>query len=114
MSKRNASERTDERGCPDTGEQDQGSSVRACQRRPSSEPTQPPSSSPTGPCGELADFVARTDRVERKVRIAKVILEQLPPDDAQARLLRVAVVRRDELLLDAVLTTLRARDLSRQ
>jgi hypothetical protein len=63
--------------------------------------------------GLLPALGARCDRVEQKVRIATLILDHLPEDDPQARLLRVAVVRRDELLLDAVLTTLQGRDLTR-
>ena len=55
---------------------------------------------------ELGD---RTRRVEQKVRLAREWLSHLPGDDPQARLLRVAALRRDELLLDGVLTQLQGR-----
>jgi hypothetical protein len=54
----------------------------------------------------------RAARIEQKVRIARLLLDYLPADDAHARLLRVAVIRRDEVLLDGVLTELQRRDLT--
>lgn len=45
----------------------------------------------------------RTERIETKLSIAKLLLERLPPLDARARLLGSAILRRDEVLIDAVL-----------
>jgi hypothetical protein len=45
--------------------------------------------------------------------MAAVLLQDLPADDPNARLLRVAVLRRDEVLIDGVLGVLHARALSR-
>jgi hypothetical protein len=45
----------------------------------------------------------RSDRIERKLRIAQALLADLPPSDGRARLLRAAIVRRDEALLDGIL-----------
>ena len=51
--------------------------------------------------------VARCLRVEQKVRVGQLVLDALPGGDARARLLRTAIVRRDEVLIDAVLGQLR-------
>ena len=51
--------------------------------------------------------VARCVRIEQKVRMGQVVLDALPSGDARARLLRTALVRRDEVLIDAVLEQLR-------
>jgi hypothetical protein len=51
--------------------------------------------------------VARCLRVEQKVRVAQLVLDALPGGAARARLLRTAIVRRDEVLIDAVLGQLR-------
>ena len=45
----------------------------------------------------------RTARIDTKLSIAKLVLERLPPLDARARLLGSAILRRDEVLIDAVL-----------
>jgi hypothetical protein len=45
----------------------------------------------------------RTARIDTKLSIAKLLLERLPPLDARARLLGSAILRRDEVLIDAVL-----------
>jgi hypothetical protein len=37
------------------------------------------------------------------VRLGKIILEDLPKSDTRTRLLEVAIMRRDEVLLDGVL-----------
>ena len=49
----------------------------------------------------------RGDRLERKVRLAIILQDTLPATDSRARLLRVAIVRRDEALLDGLLKELR-------
>lgn len=41
--------------------------------------------------------------------MATALLNALPPFDERARLLRVAIVRRDEVLLDGILGALQAR-----
>jgi hypothetical protein len=46
------------------------------------------------------------DRLEKKMRLAAELLRHLPASDARARLIQVAVMRRDETLLDGVLAEL--------
>jgi hypothetical protein len=46
------------------------------------------------------------ERLEGKLRTARELLEKLPASDERARLLQVAVMRRDEALLDGVLSAL--------
>jgi hypothetical protein len=46
------------------------------------------------------------DRLEKKMRLAGDLLRDLPQTDARVRLLYVAVMRRDETLLDGVLAEL--------
>jgi len=46
------------------------------------------------------------DRLEGKLRAARAVLAALPASDDRARLLHVAIMRRDESLLDGVLSTL--------
>jgi hypothetical protein len=50
--------------------------------------------------------VTRGERIEEKLRLAESLLAQLPESDSRVRLLRVAVVRRDEVLLDGILADL--------
>ena len=50
-----------------------------------------------------------SQRLEHKVRLATALLEKLPANDPRARMLHVAVLRRDEALLDGVLSELNAR-----
>jgi hypothetical protein len=45
----------------------------------------------------------RTARIDSKLAIASLLLERLPPLDGRARLLSSAILRRDEVLIDAVL-----------
>jgi hypothetical protein len=45
----------------------------------------------------------RTARIDSKLSIATLLLERLSPLDARARLLNSAIMRRDEVLIDAVL-----------
>lgn len=47
--------------------------------------------------------IQRSARIEHKVRLGKIILEDLPKTDTRARLLEAAILRRDEVLLDGVL-----------
>lgn len=46
------------------------------------------------------------DRLEKKMRLAGDLMRNLPQTDARVRLLYVAVMRRDETLLDGVLAEL--------
>ncbi|HTQ08395.1 MAG TPA: hypothetical protein VMI54_31285 [Polyangiaceae bacterium] len=46
------------------------------------------------------------ERLEGKLRTARELLDRLPASDERARLLQVAVMRRDEALLDGVLSAL--------
>ena len=52
------------------------------------------------------EFVERGERLERKLRFARVLLQLLPTGDSRARALRAAVIRRDETLLDGMLRVL--------
>jgi hypothetical protein len=45
----------------------------------------------------------RTNRIDAKLSVAALLLERLSPLDARARLLGSAILRRDEVLLDAIL-----------
>lgn len=45
-------------------------------------------------------------RMEYKIIAAKELLAKLEPQDARARLLQIAVLRRDEALLDGILAEL--------
>ena len=51
----------------------------------------------------------RNERIEQKVRLAGVLVEQLSPRDPIVRLLRMAITRRDEVLPDGLLSELSAR-----
>jgi len=46
-------------------------------------------------------------RIEYKVRLALILESSLSPEDPRARLLRLAMMRRDEPLLDSLLDALR-------
>jgi hypothetical protein len=46
------------------------------------------------------------DRIEQKLRIAQALLQNLPSSDSRVRLLNIAIMRRDEALLDGVLSEL--------
>jgi len=52
---------------------------------------------------DYESITERTARIEHKVVIAQLLLERLSPVDPRARLLGSAVLRRDEVLLDAIL-----------
>lgn len=47
-------------------------------------------------------------RLEQKLQAAKALLADLPPDHPRARLLRIAIVRKDEVVLDGILQDLNA------
>jgi hypothetical protein len=92
--------RRDEKG----GRPDEdGSAVR--ERAPSVRPSPAPRSfTPTG------SATALRDRLEQKLRRGRAILASLPAGDDRSRLLHVAIVRRDEALLDGVLASLGVTD----
>jgi hypothetical protein len=46
----------------------------------------------------------RTERIDHKMAIATTLLKGMSPLDARARLLSSAILRRDEVLLDAILS----------
>jgi hypothetical protein len=46
------------------------------------------------------------DRLEKKMNIARELMKDLPSTDTRVRLLHVAIMRRDETLLDGVLAEL--------
>lgn len=46
------------------------------------------------------------DRLEKKMQLAGELMKDLPPSDARVRLLYVAIMRRDEALLDGLLAEL--------
>jgi hypothetical protein len=73
---------------------------RVLLRTPGDAPAQRPrqSSSP----GELTPH----ERLERKLKLGQKLLNELPASNEHARLLSIAVMRRDEALLDGVLKAL--------
>jgi hypothetical protein len=73
--------------------------VRPDEREDSDRPTVP---SPT------RELVERSEGLVRKLRFARVLLKLLPASDSRARVLRAAVMRRDEVLLDGMLRVLDA------
>jgi len=76
---------------------DEGSSVR--ERAPSSQP-QSRKSDPN---------LSLDQRLESKLADAAALLAKLEPQDARARLLHIAMLRRDEALLDGILAELALR-----
>jgi hypothetical protein len=79
---------------PSTSE---ASTVR--ERSPSGPPTpsSPPASTSAG---------ATRERLEAKLRTARAVLGTLPAMDERGRLLHIAIVRRDESLMDGVLAAI--------
>lgn len=49
---------------------------------------------------------SRDQRLEHKVRLASALMRNLPSTDMRVRLLNIAIMRRDESLLDGVLAEL--------
>jgi hypothetical protein len=49
---------------------------------------------------------SRDERLEHKVRLASALMRDLPSTDMRVRLLNIAIMRRDESLLDGVLAEL--------
>jgi hypothetical protein len=86
-----------------------GASNESVYRRPESPPAVRASAGPptkrshssTRPAAGSLD-----DRLEKKMRIAGELMRDLPSTDTRVRLLYVAIMRRDEALLDGVLAEL--------
>jgi len=90
--------------------EDEGSTVRSRDTADGARPRQESSAelvpskrshSSTRPAAGSLD-----DRLERKMLQAGELVKHLPPHDARVRLLYVAIMRRDEALLDGVLAEL--------
>jgi hypothetical protein len=73
---------------------DEGSSVR--ERQPASQ----------SPSRRSDPNLSLDQRLESKLAEAAAILSKLEPQDARARLLHIAMLRRDETLLDGILAEL--------
>jgi len=74
------------------------------QRRTDGDPTDPGAEVSPRSVPRTDETVGeRTARLERKMALAMAALKDLPPTAARARLLASALLRRDEVLLDAVL-----------
>jgi hypothetical protein len=59
-------------------------------------------------CALGLPVTARHQRIGAKIRAARRLLESLPAADSRVRLLRCAILRRDEILLDGLLAEYRA------
>jgi hypothetical protein len=69
-------------------------------------PVPAPSSAPAIPSAAPPASMSSRDRLEAKLNVARNVLANLPVSDDRARLLHVAIMRRDEALLDGVLSAL--------
>ncbi len=74
---------------------DEGSSVR--ERKPAPEPPRARTSDPA---------FSLDERLESKLAEAAALMARLEPNDARARLLHIAMLRRDETLLDGIVAEL--------
>jgi len=82
---------------------DQESTVRAREGQPISER---PRTASERPRHKSDPSFSLGQRMEFKIIAAKDLLAKLEPRDARARLLHIAVLRRDEALLDGILAEL--------
>jgi hypothetical protein len=85
---------------PSTSE---GSTVR--ERSPSASPAVEAARSAPPPASGSAG--ATRERLDAKLRTARAVLATLPTTDDRARLLHIAIRRRDESLLEGVLAALK-------
>ncbi len=96
---------------------DEGSVVRSRDGQPASKSVRPPlESSPelrrdaapkrTQSSIRPAAPGSLDDRIEQKLRLATSLMRDLPLSDTRVRLLHIAMMRRDEALLDGVLAEL--------
>jgi hypothetical protein len=86
---------------PPPGTSDNESAVR--ERSSPAASATPPAPVVTAP---PASTGSHRDRLEAKLRTGRTLLGTLPASDDRARLLHVAIMRRDEALLDGVLAAL--------
>lgn len=52
---------------------------------------------------DLGSYAERSARIDLKLHLAKIVLSELPAGAPKGRLLRIAILRRDEVLLDELL-----------
>ncbi len=84
---------------------DTQSGVREC-ATPVPPASQVTPSVPAAPLAQSTSAGASRDRLEAKLRIARAVLAGLTGADDRGRLLHIAIMRRDEALLDGVLASL--------
>ena len=86
---------------------DEGSAIRS---RNAAGSVRPPQQSSSNLRQDAAAPSTRTqsldERLEQKVRLATALVRSLPLTDTRVRLLNIAIMRRDESLLDGVLAAL--------
>jgi hypothetical protein len=75
-------------------------------RQTSSSELKPDATGKRNPTSSRPAAGSLDDRLEKKMLKAGALLRDLPPTDSRVRLLYVAVMRRDEALLDGVLAQL--------
>jgi len=90
----NRSDRTDRQSPLSAAPRDEGSSVR--ERTPAAQ----------HPSRKSDPNMSLDQRLECKVAMAAALLAKLGPQDARARLLHIAMLRKDEALLDGILAEL--------
>jgi hypothetical protein len=95
-------------------EADEISRIHKRSEAPGSAASEPRSDHGAAGDEEAASQAVRSERVEQKVRFATALLGHLAPNDPAARLLRMAVVRWDETLLDGLIRQLQMRKLTSQ
>lgn len=76
---------------------------------PSAAPSSPHAAPPSPSAAPPLSWGSSRDRLEAKLNLARNVLANLPSTDDRARLLHVAIMRRDEALLDGVLSALGVR-----
>ncbi len=69
----------------------------------------PDGSLPPSKRSDVEELGEHADRVTRKLANARIFLASLPVSHPQAGLLRIAILRRDETLLDGLLAVFRER-----
>jgi hypothetical protein len=97
---------------------DEGSRIRSRDEAAGGRPRQESSPDSSDPAPKPRRAVSSTrpavgsldDRLEKKVNLARALMKDLPATDARVRLLHVAVLRRDEALLDGVLAELNKQE----
>lgn len=106
---------------PDLGatSRDEGSAVRSRDGQASLRPRQESSPELEGAGSKRSHSSTRPaagsldDRLEQKMRQAGELVKGLPASDTRVRLLYVAIMRRDEALLDGVLSELNKHPVTR-